>query len=100
LVAVLDMPESPEPVYHLSAGTRWSVPEWCRHLHETFPDFQYRMTEDLGMCTVGRNKAVLRSPMSIVRICRDTDYKPAFLLEQAFTDFLAWNANARACGWV
>ncbi|MBL8385032.1 MAG: NAD(P)-dependent oxidoreductase [Burkholderiales bacterium] len=100
LAALLDLPASPEGVYHLSAGMRWSVADWCARLKERFPAFSYRLTDDLDECTIGRNNAALRSPMSIERIRRDAGYAPAFPPARAFEDFLAWHAAARRDGWA
>ena len=93
LVAMLDLPASPEPVYHLSAGLRWSVEDWCERLQGRFPAFRYRITEHAEECTVGRNNAAPRSPMRIERICRDTGYVPQYPPEQAFEDYLAWRGR-------
>lgn len=92
LVAILDLPDTPEPIYHLSAGMRWSVQAWCERLRERFPAFRFRLTERQEDCTVGRNKASWRSPMDIARIRRDAGYEPAYLLDRAFDDFLAWRS--------
>lgn len=79
LLAVLDLAATPEPVYHLSAGMRWSAEGWYRRLQERFPAFSYRLTAERDECTVGRNNAAPRSPMSIERIRRDAGYEPAYL---------------------
>ena len=94
LLAVLDLAASPDPVYHLSAGIRWSVDGWCRRLRERFPAFSYRLAAERDECTVGRNNATPRSPMSIERICRDAGYAPAYLQDRAFDDYLAWHDQA------
>ena len=36
ILAVLDRGQTPDPVYHLSAGARWSVRDWCERLRERF----------------------------------------------------------------
>jgi dTDP-glucose 4,6-dehydratase len=90
LIAVLDLPRTPEPVYHLSGGMRWSIDDWCSRLQARFPRFSYRLSDRLEDCTVGQNKAVLRSPMSIERMRRDAGYEPAYLADRAFDDYLAW----------
>jgi nucleoside-diphosphate-sugar epimerase len=90
LIAVLDLPNTPDPVYHLSAGMRWSVSAWCERLRQRFPRFTYRLAERLEECTVARNKAAPRAPMDIARIRRDAAYEPAYLLDRAFEDYIAW----------
>jgi dTDP-glucose 4,6-dehydratase len=93
LIAMLDLPASPEPVYHLSAGMRWSIEDWCRRMTERFPRFSVRMAEHIEDCTVGRNSAAPRSRMSIERMRRDVGYQPAYLAERAFEDYLAWRGH-------
>lgn len=95
LAAVLDLPASPEPIYHLSAGRRWSMDDWCARLKKRFPRFNYRFSAVLEECTLGRNKPAPRSPMSITRIARDAGYAPAYLPAQAFADYMAWYAETR-----
>ena len=90
VAAILALIRTPDPLYHLSAGTRWSVEEWCERLGQRFPEFKYRMTDRLEDCTVRRNQAATRSPMNIARIRRDAGYEPAYLQDRAFDDYLAW----------
>ena len=98
LIAMLDLPTMPDPVYHLSAGVRWPVQTWCERLREQYPQFIYRMADRLDECTVGRNKAAPRAPMNIARIRRDTGYEPVYLLNRAFKDYLAWRASVGKFG--
>ncbi len=97
LLAHADRP--PEPVYHLSAGRRWSVADWCQRLSARFSGFQAEMVDDAGRATAGRGKVARRSPMRIERLMRDTGYAPQFLAEPALTDFLSWREAARRAGW-
>ena len=98
LAAVLDLPASPEPIYHLSAGRRWSMKDWCARLKQRFPRFSYRFSDILDECTLGRNKPAPRSPMSITRIARDAGYAPHYLPQQAFADYMAWYEETRNAG--
>lgn len=98
VIAVLDLPATPDPVYHLSAGMRWSVPAWCQRLQQHFPRFTFRLSDKLEECTVARNKAAPRSPMDIGRIRRDAGYEPAYLLDRAFDDYIAWHGAAGRFG--
>lgn len=93
LTAMLDLPASPEPVYHLSAGMVWSVEDWCERLQGRFPKFSYRLTDRADECTVGRNNAAPRSPMLIERMRRDTGYSPDYLPERALEDYLEWRGK-------
>ena len=94
LLAMLDLPCSPEPVYHLSAGMRWSIEDWCRRMSEHFAGFRVRMADRIEDCTVGRSSAAARSRMSIERIRRHAGYEPAYLADRAFSDYVAWHAGS------
>jgi len=93
IVALLDRHDTPEPIYHLSAGVRWSTAGWCQHLKQRFPAFRYEFAEALERCTVGQSASIPRAPMSIERLKRDTGYQPKFLLDNAFEDFFHWRAR-------
>jgi dTDP-glucose 4,6-dehydratase len=95
LVSVLDRYDLPEPLYHLSAGGRWSIENWCQLLKESFPQFEYAFSHRMEDCTVKRNAPVRRSPMSIGLMQRDAGYVPAFPLRQAFRDYSAWRRSHR-----
>ena len=87
------LPVTPEPIYHLSAGTRWSIAAWLHRLQQYFPQFKYRIADRLEDCTVRRNQAAGRSPMSIARIRRDAGYEPVYLADRAFDDYMAWRRS-------
>jgi nucleoside-diphosphate-sugar epimerase len=93
IVALLDRHDTPEPIYHLSAGMRWPVAGWCEHLKQRFPAFRYEFADVLERCTVGQSASTPRAPMSIERLKRDTGYQPQFLLDKAFKDFFHWRAR-------
>jgi len=95
LVAVLDRHDLPEPLYHLSAGERWSIAAWCRLLQERFPRFEYAFADHLADCTVKRNAAGRRSPMSMTRLRRDAGYASHFTLHRAFDDYMTWRDAQR-----
>ena len=90
LAAMLALDHSPEPIYHLSAGTRWSIPAWCEKLRQHYPGFSFALSEQLAECNVARNKAGRRAPMNIDRIKRDADYQPRYLQDAAFDDYIRW----------
>jgi dTDP-glucose 4,6-dehydratase len=96
LIAMLDLPISPDPLYHLSAGMMWSLEDWCERLKGRFPRFSYRLTDRADECTVGRNNAAPRSPMLIERMRRHTGFTPEYLAERAFADYVAWRSGAAA----
>ena len=82
-----------EPVYHMSAGMRWDIRDWCDRLTQQFPGFRCTISDDPSNCTVGRSASPQRSPMRIDRIVRDTGYEPAYLAQTAFEDFVQWGSS-------
>ncbi len=72
------------------------IGEWCERLQRHFPQFKYRLSDQLAECTLGQNKAKRRAIMNITRNRRDTGYEPAFLPDQAFNDYLAWTTEVAA----
>lgn len=92
VVAILELPASPEPIYHLSSGVRWSIQTWLERLQQAFPKFNYQLADRLEDCTVRRNQAPGRSPLSIERIRRDTGFQPKYLLDRAFDDYMKWRS--------
>ena len=92
VLAALNVDHKARPLYHLSAGRRWDIANWCQMMAAAFPGFFYELVDDPTRCTIGRNASPRRSPMKIERIQEDFDYKPKFLPEAAFHDFIQWGA--------
>lgn len=90
VLAALNSQLTPKPLYHLSAGLRWDVADWCQRMCSAFPGFTYALVDDPALCTIGRTSSPSRSPMNIERIKSDLGYKPEYLTEAALTDFLRW----------
>jgi nucleoside-diphosphate-sugar epimerase len=90
VIAALNNPFKPKPLYHLSAGLRWDVADWCKRMRAAFPGFNYELVDDPALCTIGRTSSPSRSPMSIERIQADFGYQPAYLPDAAFSAFLNW----------
>ncbi len=93
VLAALNSQLTPKPLYHLSAGLRWDVADWCQRMCSAFPGFTYALVDDPALCTIGRTSSPSRSPMNIERIKSDLGYKPEYLTEAALTDFLRWGEN-------
>jgi nucleoside-diphosphate-sugar epimerase len=92
VIAALNSQSTPKPLYHLSAGIRWDVADWCKRMRAAFPEFAYELVDDPALCTIGRTSSPSRSPMNIARIQSDFGYKPAYLPDAAFIDFLKWRS--------
>jgi len=93
VLAALNSQVRPKPLYHLSAGLRWDVADWCQRMCAAFPGFTYALVNDPALCTIGRTSSPSRSPMNIERIKSDLGYKPEYLTEAAWIDFLRWGEN-------
>ena len=96
VIAALNTRFEPKPLYHLSAGRRWDIADWCQRMRTVFPDFVYELVDDPALCTIGRTSSPSRSPMKIERIQSDFGYQPAYLPNAAFVDFLKWGQTYRA----
>lgn len=90
LVALLDAPRLPRPVYNLAAGFEWSVTDWCRRLAIDLPGLDWRIADDDEASNVDYYAAYDRASMDIDALQSDTGFKPAFDLPAAADDFLAW----------
>jgi nucleoside-diphosphate-sugar epimerase len=93
VLAALDVKSRLQPLYHLSAGGRWDIDQWCKKLATAFPAFAYQSVDDPSLCTVGRHASARRSPMGIERITKDIGFKPQYLADRAFEDFVQWGNN-------
>jgi nucleoside-diphosphate-sugar epimerase len=91
LIALLDAPAYRHDLYHVSSGFRWSVADWCERLQRAFPGFTYRIDDDPAAVNVPFG-ARDRSPLSVERL-RSEFMTPAFDLDAAFADYLAWTRS-------
>lgn len=88
---ILDAPRpSPQPVYHVSAGRRWSAQSWCALLRQRYPAFEYALAADPAQADVGTRAPTPRPPFSVRRIEEDYGFEARFDLPAAFEDYMAW----------
>lgn len=87
ITRLLDAPHLHEPLYHLSAGGRWSLPSWCRRLAHACPGFTFEFTARASEANIGAATPVARPPFAIARLKRDVGYVPGFLEPEAFADY-------------
>ncbi|MCZ2495428.1 NAD-dependent epimerase/dehydratase family protein [Xylophilus sp. Kf1] len=90
LVALLDAPRLPRPVYHLAAGFEWSVADWCRRLATDFPGLDWRLAAPGETSGVDYHAPYDRASMDIRALRADTGFMPRFDLPAAADDYLAW----------
>lgn len=75
------------PVYNVGPGVRWSVADWCARLAARDPGFRWRQGTEANVDLHGDSD---RHSLAIARIGADTDWRPAYGLEAAMDDYLAW----------
>jgi nucleoside-diphosphate-sugar epimerase len=95
LVALLDAPEPAFDLYHVSAGRRWTLADWCRALAARLGSERFGLDPDPANATVPLG-ARDRSPLGIERLL--SVYRPRFGLDQALPHYLGW-LDARSRAW-
>jgi nucleoside-diphosphate-sugar epimerase len=90
VVRLLDASGAPQPVYHISSGSRWSSESWCERLRRVYPNFSYSIVEKVDQANVGNLAPSPRPPFSVARIAADVGFKAAFLELEAFADYVGW----------
>jgi len=90
LVSLLDAPSLRHEVYHVATGVRWTLEDWCAGLRGLFPRFTFRTASAEGEATIGHAGALGRAPFNTRRLREDTGWEPAYTLERALEDFVAW----------
>lgn len=93
IVAMLDASNLQHGLYHLSAGRRWDVAEWCCGLNQHFPNFTWRIVDSFETANVGQLSPVPRPPFSTKRITSELGWQPQFIGADALQDLLAWHRN-------
>jgi nucleoside-diphosphate-sugar epimerase len=90
LVALLDAPALPDPVYHVSTGQGFAVAEWCALLQQRYPAFGWRIADPRERATIDYFGFGERRPLSVTRFLRDTQFRPNFDAERALVDWMDW----------
>lgn len=90
IVALLDAPALPEPVYHVSTGATFTVADWCALLQSRYPRFSWRLAEPGEAATIDYFGFGERTPLAVARFMRDTKFRPAFDAGQALADWIEW----------
>ncbi len=77
-------------IYHVGGGKLTDLPAWCRLIAERYPSFRWRLAETGEPPTVVYGLVADRAALSLARLTRDTGFAPAYALETAAADYLAW----------
>jgi nucleoside-diphosphate-sugar epimerase len=94
IVRLLDAPKL-QPLYHISAGRRWSIADWCERLRTAFPNFAYELVEQDADANIGVPAPRRRPLFSTERLRADTGFMPRFDPAKAFADYLDWHGTKR-----
>jgi nucleoside-diphosphate-sugar epimerase len=95
LITMMDAASPRHRLYHLSAGTAWSLPQWCAALQKRFPAFRWREAVDLMECNVKPLTPGTRTRFDTRRLTDDLGWKPRFDLASSCDDFVSWLENHR-----
>lgn len=87
-IALLKSSRRQHRIYNLGAGFMWSISEWCEALQSALPNFEWRLAGDGEAPNITYYADYDRAPLSVERILADTDFRPRFDMQQAFTDFI------------
>ncbi len=80
-------------VYHVGGGKVTDLPAWCRLIAAQFPSFRWRIADTGEEPSVVYGLTADRAPLGLARLTRDTGFAPAYSLEMAAADYLAWMAD-------
>lgn len=78
-----------EPV-NVGLGHEWSVADWCDRLARRFPAFSHRLTTGEERATIDFHGGADRAPLATDRMRRVLGFEPAYGLDAAFDDYMAW----------
>lgn len=95
VLALLDLPATPNPVYQVATGGRWSILDWCERLKGRYPGFDYAIVGDGEPVSIGATQPSARPPFSVGRLRRDANFTAAFPPDRAFDDYVRWRAATR-----
>jgi UDP-glucuronate 4-epimerase len=96
IMALLDARAPGHLVYNLSSGVEWETPiiEWCKVLAASFPEFDYHVAAAGERATVHYTDKD-RYIMDMGRMAHDLGFKPKFLRDAAYADFVEWLGRNR-----
>ncbi|WP_207002749.1 NAD-dependent epimerase/dehydratase family protein [Trinickia mobilis] len=90
IVALLDAPRLPHPLYHVGTGRRWSAADWCERLRAIWPAFSHEVVGRREDANIGAQAPAPRPPLSVERLRRDLGFEARFDAARALTDYTAW----------
>lgn len=96
VVRLLDVPSLSRPLFHLSAGQRWSAVEWCERLAAVQPGFSFEVTDDHSRANVGVSAPTPRPPFSIEKLKSEIGFIPRYTEFAAFSDYIGWRRSNTA----
>jgi nucleoside-diphosphate-sugar epimerase len=96
LVALANAPALNQIIYNLGSGIALSAEDWCRAVATVIPSFQWHRTTEGETPNTISHVTFDRGGLDITAITRDTGYTPAFPMDKAAPDYLAWMSQGQA----
>lgn len=92
LAMLLDARKTQHAVYNIASGVEWGpvILEWARTLEKAYPKFRWSQSDDPAAVNIRFHDPRPRGLESIERVTGELGYKPRFLPEAAYADYLAW----------
>jgi nucleoside-diphosphate-sugar epimerase len=90
LVALADAGELHQVIYNLGSGVALSAEDWCRAVAAVVPGFAWRRAAQGEAANTVSHVTFDRGGLDITAIRRDAGYAPAFAMDAAAADYMAW----------
>lgn len=96
LVALCAAKDLSSKVFHVSAGSAWTLSDFAAQLQRHIPGFTFSVAAGDQPPNVKLSRAKDRVPLDISRIRNETGFEPTFGLERAVQDYVEW-ARETSC---
>lgn len=77
-------------IYHVAGARMSDLADWCCVLANRFPAFSWKLAEGGQTPNIVYNLPVDRAGLGLRRISQDTGFTPAYSVQAALDDYLAW----------
>ena len=90
IAALLNKPSPAHDLYNIATGTPFSVLDWGQELARHIPSFECRLAGPQESANIDLFAGRDRSPLSIIRLHEDLEFKPEFDLQASAADYWRW----------
>jgi nucleoside-diphosphate-sugar epimerase len=77
-------------LYNAGSGRVWRIEDCAMALRRAFPAFRFRIVDEAVGANISYHGSLVRPPMSIERLRRQTSFAPRFDVDAAFVNYAAW----------